>query len=103
MVFDPAKTDYEKVARMFFDIHDPTQINRQGPDVGDQYRSAVFYRNEAQKTTAEKLIRLLEQKGLKVATQVIPAGKFWKAEEYHQHYYAKNSETPYCHKFVERF
>ena len=103
VIFDPAKTDYEKVARLFFDIHDPTQVNRQGPDIGYQYRSAVFYRNETQKATVEKLIGLLRDKGLKIATQVLPATRFWKAEEYHQHYYAKNNETPYCHRFVEKF
>jgi peptide methionine sulfoxide reductase msrA/msrB len=103
VVFDPSKTSYEKVARMFFDIHDPTQMNRQGPDVGDQYRSAVFYRNEDQKMTAEKLIGILKNKGYHVVTQVIPATTFWKAEDYHQDYYARNNETPYCHRFVERF
>lgn len=103
VVFSPYRTSFEEVARMFFDIHDPTEVNRQGPDIGVQYRSAVFYKNEEQKQISEKLIGILEKKGLKVATQLVPATKFWKAEDYHQDYYANNGHTPYCHKFVERF
>lgn len=103
VVFDPAKTNYENVAKLFFEIHDPTQMNRQGPDVGDQYRSAVFYLDNSQEMIARQLIAQLEKKGLKVATQVIPASRFWKAEEYHQKYYAKENGTPYCHKYVKRF
>lgn len=103
VVFDPAKTDYETLARLFFEIHDPTQVDRQGPDVGDQYRSAVFYRTEEQKQIAEKLIELLEKKGYKVATEVKLASKFWPAEEYHQNHYERKGGTPYCHKYVERF
>ena len=103
IAFDPQKTTYEKLARLFFQIHDPTQVNRQGPDIGDNYRSEVFYRNEDQKKTAEKLIQILEDKGYKVATKVRPATKFWKAEAYHQDHYDKHGGTPYCHKFVKRF
>lgn len=103
VVFNPAKTSYEEVAKMFFEIHDPTQVNRQGPDVGDQYRSEVFYLNMEQKVTAEKLIDLLKQKGFKVATKVTPATTFWRAEDYHQQYYAKEGSTPYCHVRVKRF
>ncbi len=102
IIFDPSKTSYEKLARLFFDIHDPTQVNRQGPDVGDQYRSEIFYLNQNQKMTAEKLIGLLKDKGYKVATKVKPATKFWKAEKYHQDYYKKEGGTPYCHFFVKR-
>lgn len=97
VAFDPAKTSYEELARLFFEIHDFTQVNRQGPDVGDQYRSEVFYRNAEQKKTAEKLISLLTEKGYKVATRLEPAGTFWKAEEYHQDYYGKTGKQPYCH------
>lgn len=103
VVFDPSKTDYETLARLFFEIHDPTQVNRQGPDIGDQYRSAVFYKSEEQKKIAEKLIALLETKGYNVATEVKPASKFWKAEEYHQNHYERNGGTPYCHKYTKRF
>ncbi len=101
--FDPGKTTYEVLARLFFEIHDPTQINRQGPDIGVQYRSAIFYVDTAQKLTAQKLMQLLLQKGLKVATQLVQAGPFWKAEDYHQDYYARNGHEPYCHKWVKRF
>ncbi len=103
VIFDPSKTTYEELARLFFDIHDPTQVNRQGPDIGDQYRSEIFYFSQEQKATVEKLIRTLEQKGYKVATKVAPAGHFWKAEDYHQDYYEKNGKTPYCHVYVDRF
>jgi peptide methionine sulfoxide reductase msrA/msrB len=103
IIFNPSKTTYENIARLFFEIHDPTQVNRQGPDIGDQYRSEVFYLNGEQKATAEKLIGLLIQKGFKVATKVTMATKFWKAEEYHQNYYAKENGTPYCHVYVKRF
>jgi len=103
IIFDPKKTSFENVARLFFEIHDPTQLNRQGPDIGDQYRSAVFYLNMEQKSTAEKLVGILRTKGYDVATVIVPATKFWKAEEYHQQYYAKENGTPYCHAYVKRF
>ncbi len=103
IIYDTKKTNYEKIARLFFQIHDPTEVDRQGPDIGNQYRSSVFYLNESQKVTAEYLIDLLKAKGFKVATEVVPATKFWKAEEYHQMYYAKENGTPYCHRFVKRF
>lgn len=103
VVYDPSKTDFETLAKLFFEIHDPTQVNRQGPDIGEQYRSAVFYLDEEQKAITEKLIGLLEDKGYNVATQVVPAGKFWPAEDYHQDYYAKTGKEPYCHSRVERF
>jgi peptide methionine sulfoxide reductase msrA/msrB len=103
VVFDPDKTDYETLAKLFFDIHDPTQLNRQGPDVGDQYRSEIFYLDFNQKIIAEKLIRQLKKNGYDVVTQVAPAGKFWKAEDYHQDYYEHKNGTPYCHIKVDRF
>lgn len=101
--FDPSKTDYETLAKLFFDIHDPTQLDRQGPDIGDQYRSEIFYRTVEQKNIADKLIGILKDKGYDVVTRVSPATKFYKAEEYHQDYYATNGGTPYCHAFIERF
>lgn len=103
VIFDPNKTTFETIAKTFFEIHDPTQLNRQGPDVGDQYRSAIFYLNSQQKETTAKLINQLTLKGLKVATQLVPATHFWKAEEYHQQYYTKKKEIPYCHSYVKRF
>ena len=103
IVFDPSVTSYEAVLRLFFEIHDPTQWNRQGPDVGEQYRSAVFYLNEEQKKTAEKLIGILKDKGYKVVTEVKPATTFWEAEEYHQDYYEHKGSEPYCHGYTKRF
>lgn len=103
VTFDPAQTTFEEMAKLFFEIHDPTQVNRQGPDVGAQYRSAVFYLDDAQKATTEKLIDILRGKGMKVATQVLPAGIFWPAEDYHQQYYEKKGSQPYCHAYTKRF
>lgn len=103
VIYDSGTVDYEALTKLFFEIHDPAQVNRQGPDVGDQYRSAVFYLNEKQRETAEKLIGQLRAKGVEVATEVAPAGKFWPAEEYHQDYYLKSGMQPYCHARVERF
>lgn len=101
--YDPAETTYENLARLFFEIHDPTQVNRQGPDIGEQYRSAIFYRDEDQKQTAEKLIKILEDKGYEIATALTPAGTFWEAEDYHQDYYLNNGKQPYCHSYRKRF
>jgi peptide methionine sulfoxide reductase msrA/msrB len=103
VVFDPAQTSYETVAKMFFETHDPTQWNHQGPDWGEQYRSAVFYRNEEQKAITQKLILQLKEKGFKVVTELLPATTFWKAEDYHQDYYDHKGDTPYCHGYVKRF
>ena len=103
VVYDPAETTYEKLARLFFEIHDPTQVNRQGPDIGEQYRSAIFYLDEEQKQTAEKLIRILGEKGYEIATELTPASTFWEAEEYHQDYYRNRGGSPYCHTRKEIF
>ncbi|MBF0120070.1 MAG: bifunctional methionine sulfoxide reductase B/A protein [Desulfobacterales bacterium] len=103
VVYNTSKTDFEKLARLFFEIHDPTQINRQGPDIGEQYSSVIFYVNNEQKQISEKLIKLLEQKGYKVATKLMKADKFWKAEDYHQQYYQNNGKTPYCHFYQKKF
>ena len=103
VIFDPKQTTFEAVARLFFEIHDPTQHNRQGPDVGDQYRYAIFYAGGKQKETALRLIGELRKRGLDVATQVTPAVTFWPAEAYHQDYYRKTGGHPYCHRRVPRF
>jgi peptide methionine sulfoxide reductase msrA/msrB len=97
VTFDSSKVDFETLAKLFFEIHDPTQTNRQGPDIGSQYRSEIFYQNEEQKIVAQKLIRLLKEKGLEVVTKLTPAKEFWQAETYHQRYYQKTGGTPYCH------
>jgi len=103
VLFDPRQTSYETLAKLFFEIHDPTQVDRQGPDIGEQYRSVVFYRDDAQKATAAKLIAQLKAKGLQVATRLEPAAKFWPAESYHQDYYFHKGTTPYCHGPSKRF
>ncbi len=103
VTFDPSKISYEELAKLFFQIHDPTQANRQGPDIGDQYRSEIFYTNDGQKAVTEKLIEILIQKGYKVTTKVEKAGTFYQAEDYHQDYYEHKGTLPYCHVFVKRF
>ena len=103
VVYDPAATRFEDLAKLFFETHDATQLNRQGPDIGQQYRSAIFYTDEQQKATAEKLIIILKSKGYKVVTQLTKASKFWKAEDYHQLYYQRKKGTPYCHIYKKLF
>ncbi len=103
VVYDPNVVSYETLAKLFFEIHDPTQVDRQGPDIGDQYRSAVFYVDEDQKKTAEMLLQQLRDKGYDPATQVEKAGVFWPAEDYHQQYYSKKNGRPYCHARQKRF
>ncbi|MBD3349621.1 MAG: bifunctional methionine sulfoxide reductase B/A protein [Candidatus Eisenbacteria bacterium] len=101
--YDPSKVTYEELARLFFEIHDPTQASGQGPDIGSQYLSAVFYETEEEKETIEKLIGILEDKGYDVATKVLPADEFWPAEDYHQDYYERKGHKPYCHAYEKRF
>ena len=101
--FDPTIISYESLAKLFFEIHDPSQVDRQGPDIGYQYRSVVFYHNEKQKGITEKLINILESKGLDVVTDLITATKFWPAEDYHQDYYQNNGKQPYCHFYQKKF
>lgn len=103
VVFDPSKVSYEEVAKLFFEIHDPTQKNRQGPDIGNQYRSAVYYRDFRQKKTIDKLIGILKNKGYDVVTEVEAATTFYPAEDYHQDYYEKKGSLPYCHAYTKRF
>ncbi len=103
VVYDPTRVTFEELARLFFEIHDPTQVDRQGPDLGSQYRSAIFYAGDDQKLAAEKLIGILKEKGYDVATEVTEAGPFWEAEDHHQDYYAKSGGRPYCHTRQKRF
>src|SRR3989344_8373779 len=88
--FDPNMISYEKILEVFFATHDPTTLNRQGQDVGTQYRSAIFYHSEEQRKIAERL------KKPSFVTQILPFGKFYKAEEYHQNFYYRNKSYPYC-------
>ncbi len=103
VVYDPSKTSYEQLAKLFFETHDFTQLNRQGPDIGKQYRSAIFYLDDEQKQTAEKLIKILREKGFNVKTEVTKATRFWPAELYHQDYYNKTGKLPYCHVYRKIF
>ncbi len=103
VTYDLTKLSYEELVKFFFEIHDPQQKNGQGPDLGEQYLSAVFYSNDQEKATISKLIKILESKGFKIATKVLPAQKFWKAEDDHQDYYEKNHKKPYCHIYHKKF
>jgi peptide methionine sulfoxide reductase msrA/msrB len=103
VIYDPSKTSYEQLAKLFFETHDFTQLNRQGPDIGKQYRSGIFYLDEKQKETALKLVGILKSKGFDVKTEITQAGKFWPAEGYHQDYYQNNGKTPYCHVYRKIF
>ncbi|MDF1545212.1 MAG: peptide-methionine (S)-S-oxide reductase MsrA [bacterium] len=92
VIFDPSQVSYEKLLENFWASHDPTQLNRQGPDIGDQYRSAIFYHNEAQKLAAEKSIEKLTEQGKfsrPIVTEVAAAGTYYLAEDYHQQYLEK--------------
>jgi peptide methionine sulfoxide reductase msrA/msrB len=102
VLYDPKILSDEEVIKYFFEIHDPTQTNGQGPDLGSQYLSAIFFYDEQQKENALKLIQIIEKAGQTVATQVLPATIFWKAETYHQDYYAKTGKQPYCHQHTKR-
>jgi peptide-methionine (S)-S-oxide reductase len=99
ITFDPAVITYSDLLHVFFTLHDPTTLNRQGNDVGEQYRSVIFYLNEAQKKTAEQVIVELTANGTftdPIVTAVEPASAFYVAEDYHQDYFANNSMQPYC-------
>jgi len=90
--FDPGVVSFEQLVEAFFKMHDPTQLNRQGPDIGDQYRSAIFYHNDEQKQAAEKVKQQIDSEGRfskPIVTQVAKAEKFYRAEEYHQRYFEK--------------
>ena len=103
VVYAPKKINFEICTKYFFEIHDPTQTNGQGPDLGEQYLSVIFYYDDKQKTIAQKLITELENKGYKIATQLLPVSTFWSAEKYHQDYYQKTGKNPYCHRYEKRF
>jgi peptide-methionine (S)-S-oxide reductase len=99
ITFDPRVVTFKEILEVFFTIHDPTTLNRQGADVGTQYRSAIFYHSEEQKRVAEETIRELEAADVwdsRIVTEVAPVSEFYVAEDYHQDYYARNSRQPYC-------
>lgn len=99
LMFDPQEITFREILEVFFTIHDPTTLNRQGADVGTQYRSAIFYHNEEQKRIAEEVIREINEAKIwnkPVVTEVKPLTKFYPAEDYHQEYFAKNPGQGYC-------
>jgi peptide methionine sulfoxide reductase msrA/msrB len=102
VVFDPLVISYEDLARLFFEIHDPTQVDRQGSDVGPQYRGEIFYLSPEQKKTASELIDNLKRRGYRVATRLSPAGEFYRAEEFHQQYAEKQGCGP-CFRYNRLF
>jgi len=103
VLYDPTQINYESIAKYFFEIHDPTQRDGQGPDRAEQYLSVAFYYTPEQKQILENLMALLEEKQLKIATRVLPVSTFWRAEEDHQDYYRKMHKEPYCHRYTARF
>ncbi|WP_300756956.1 peptide-methionine (S)-S-oxide reductase MsrA [uncultured Brachyspira sp.] len=101
--YDPEKTTYEELVKLFFETHDFTQKNGQGPDIGSQYLSAIFYQNEEEKEIAEKYIKMLRERNYDVATTLREYKNFYEAEDYHQDYYAKKGSMPYCHFYTKLF
>ena len=99
ITFDPEQISFKEILQVFFSVHDPTTLNRQGNDVGTQYRSAIFYQDDEQKRVAEETIREIEAEHIwddPIVTEVAPLDKFWPAEDYHQEYFSNNPEQPYC-------
>lgn len=103
VVYNPDLISYEELAKYFFEIHDPTQLDQQGPDFGEQYRSVIFYSSEKEKEIAQKLIDILKGKGYDVVTKLEPAQPYYKAESYHQDYYKNKGTLPYCHAYKKKF
>ena len=103
VVYDPSKVSYETLAKTFFEIHDPTQTDGQGPDIGSQYISAIFVSDKKEREIVKKLMTHLGKKGFDVATKVLDKAPFYAAEEYHQDYYERKGSKPYCHRRVKRF
>jgi peptide-methionine (S)-S-oxide reductase len=103
ITFDPAKLSYREVLEIFFAFHDPTTMNRQGADVGTQYRSAIFFHDARQKAEAEAVVRELTNAGVfgaPIVTEIAPLGAFYRAEQYHQGYYRQNPDQPYCRAVI---
>ena len=97
--YDPSRVSFEKLLELFWQIHDPTTLNRQGPDIGTQYRSVIFYSDDRERATAEESKRRLDESGKfrrPILTQIVPAAEFFPAEDYHQRYYEKMGMAPSC-------
>ena len=104
ITYDKNVTNLDEIFKVFFTVHDPTTLNRQGADVGTQYRSAIFYKNEAQKKAAQTIIAAMKKAGIydsPIVTALEPLTKFYKAEDYHQNYYANNKSQPYCQMVIQ--
>lgn len=104
ITYDKNVTNLDEIFKVFFTVHDPTTLNRQGADVGTQYRSAIFYKNEAQKKAAQTIIAAMKKTGIydsPIITTLEPLTKFYKAEDYHQNYYANNKSQPYCQMVIQ--
>ena len=102
--YDSSKVSYRDLVEIFFDSHDPTTLNKQGPDAGTQYRSAIFYQTDAEKKIANDYIAELKKglyKNSTITTEVTKFTAFYKAEDYHQNYYNENGEEPYCHFVIQ--
>jgi peptide-methionine (S)-S-oxide reductase len=103
LTFDPQVISFREILEVFFTIHDPTQLNRQGPDVGPQYRSAIFYHSAEQKAVAEQVIQEIGSAGIwdaPIVTEVAPFTALYVAEDYHQEYFQRNPEQPYCRMLI---
>jgi peptide-methionine (S)-S-oxide reductase len=101
--FDPTVISFKDILRIFFSVHDPTTLNRQGNDIGTQYRSAIFFHDAGQKQDAEEVIKEISDEAIyddPIVTEVTPLEKFWPAEDYHQQYFANNPDQPYCRAVV---
>ena len=103
ITYDSELVNFEELTKFLVEIHDPTQANGQGPDIGAQYLSAIFYSSEDEKDITLDLIDQLKEKGYDVVTKILPRVTFWKAEDYHQDYYVKKSQQPYCHVYQKKF
>jgi methionine-S-sulfoxide reductase len=104
ITYDKTKTNLDEILKIFFTVHDPTTLNRQGADVGTQYRSAIFYKNDTQKKTAQSVIAALTKAKVypkPIVTTLEPLTKFYKAEDYHQDYYQNNKSQPYCEMVIQ--
>jgi methionine-S-sulfoxide reductase len=104
ITYDANSTDLDEIFKVFFTVHDPTTLNRQGADIGTQYRSVIFYKNEKQKLVAQTIINALKKAKVyksPIVTTLEPFSRFYKAEEYHQNYYENNKNQPYCQMVIQ--
>lgn len=104
LIYDPSKTSFQQILKVFFTVHDPTTLNRQGADIGTQYRSAIFYHNPGQEKIARQIIAEINKANIyssPVVTEVVPYSKFYKAESYHQNYFSQNKDEPYCQAVIQ--